>query len=139
MLLGDAHALFPEVVDHPVVDADQLVDLRLSDRQEPRREFLVANQAQALGGEPEMAVHLARQPQADDQREREDDLDRNQPEGVVEKQVDGQRCEDRVQGDEVGDGAPAQAHTVISYFSKRRYSAARLRPSDSATLLMLPA
>jgi hypothetical protein len=25
-----------------------------------------------------------------------------------------------VQGDQVGDGAAAQAHTVISYFSKRR-------------------
>ena len=40
----------------------------------------VANQAQALGGEPEMAVHLAREPQPDDEREREDDFDGNQPE-----------------------------------------------------------
>ena len=120
MLLGDAHALVAEMVDHPVVDADQLVDLRLADRQEPRRELLVSNQAQALGGEPEMPVHLARQPQAGDQRQREDGFDGNQPEGVVEKQVDGQRGEDRVQGDEIGDGAPAQAHTGISYFSKRR-------------------
>ena len=40
--------------------------------------------------------------------------------GLCEKQVDGQRGEDRVQGDEIGDGAPAQAHTGISYFSKRR-------------------
>ncbi len=40
--------------------------------------------------------------------------------GLCEKQIDSQRGEDRVQGDEVGDGAPAQAHTGISYFSKRR-------------------
>ncbi len=88
--------------------------------------------------EPELPVHLAREPQPDHQRGREHHLDGDQPEGAVEKEVDGQRREECVQNDEVGDGAPAQAHTVISYFSKRRYSAARLRPSDSATLLTLP-
>ena len=120
VLLGDAHAFVPEMVDHPVVDADQLVDLRLPDRQEPRRELLVSNQAQALGGEPEIPVHLAPQAQPDDERQREDGFDGNQPEGVCEKQIDSQRGEHRVQGDEIGDGAPAQAHTGISYFSKRR-------------------
>ena len=48
-------------------------------------------------------------------------------------------AEERVQDDQIGDRPGARRLTpVISYFSNRRYSAARLRPSDSATLLMLP-
>ena len=58
--------------------------------------------------------------QADSQRDQEDRLDGEQPEAVVEKQVGAEAGEDQVEHDEVGDGAAAQAHTVISYFSKRR-------------------
>ncbi len=138
VLLREPHALVAQVVDHAVVDADDLVDLGLAHRQEPGRELLVADQPQALGGQPELAVHLARQPQTHEERHGEHRFDADQPEPVVEEEVDGQRREDQVDRDEVGDGAPAEGHTVISYFSKRRYSAARLRPSDSATLLTLP-
>ena len=48
------------------------------------------------------------------------------------------RIEQEMQDADVDEDAPAQAQGEISYFSKRRYSAARLRPSDSATFVILP-
>ena len=120
MLLRQANALVTQMIDHPVVDVDQPIDIRLTDREESRRELLVADQSQALGRQPEVAIHLARQTEAGNQRRREDRFDREQPEAVVAEQVDGEAGEDQVEDDQVGDGAPAETHTAISYFTNRR-------------------
>jgi hypothetical protein len=120
VLFRDSHAFGAEVIHHTVVHLDDRVHFRLTDRQEPRGELLVANESQALRGESDLLVHLPREPESDRQREHEDRFDRDQPEMAVEEQVGAEPREEQVQHHEVGDGAPAQAHTAISYFSKRR-------------------
>ena len=120
MLFGEPHALLAQMIDHPVVDADQLVDLRLTDRQEPRRELLVADQPQPLASHPELPKHLTRQAHPDGERQHEHRLDGQQPDRVVEEEIGAQRREDQMEDNEVDDGPRAQAHTLISYFSKRR-------------------
>ena len=73
------------------------------------------------------------------EREHEDALDREQPEAVLRDDEPGrQPASSRWTTDQVGEEPRAEAHTGISYFSNRRYSAARLRPSACATFEMLP-
>jgi len=139
VLLGEPHPLVAQMVDHAVVHANQLIDLRLSDFDEAGRKLLVPDEAQAFGGESQVPEGLARESDPHGERDREHELDGQQPERVLQKEKNGKPGEDRVKDYEIRDGSGAQAHTVISYFSNRRYKAARLRPSDSATLLMFPA
>ena len=139
VLLGEPHSLLAEMVDHAVVHANQLVDLGLSDVDEARRELFVTDEAQAFSCEPKRPAGVARESDSQGKRDRERDFDGQQPERVLQEEKDGKPGEDRVKDDEINDDSDALAHTVISYFSNRRYNAARLRPSDSATLLMFPA
>ena len=124
MLLREPHPLVAQVVDHPVVDADQRVHLRLPDRQEARREILVADQPRPRSASSSCTIQsraTSRRP--DDERERRTATSTaEQPErGCCEQEIDAERRRRSAwSDDEVGDELGAQAHTVISYFSNRR-------------------
>ena len=70
---------------------------------------------------PELAVHLARQPHARRPARRANTTSTaSSQNGLCAEEVDAERREHHVEDDQVGDGPAAQAHTVISYLSKRR-------------------
>ena len=120
LLLLQAHALLAQVVDHPVVDADHGVDVRVADFEEPRGELALAQHLRALA----YGYQRARQPgddgDADGERHDEDDLDADKPEDVLLQQPPGQGGEHGVDDDQVDDEAAPQVHGLIPYFSKRR-------------------
>ena len=120
VLLGEAHALVAQAIDHAVVERDQLVDVGLADRQEARRERLVVDEAAGVRGERPIADGAPDEADADRQRRDQRDFDADQRVGLGPHQPAAEAGQRQVHHHEVGDQPRPEAHTVISYFSKRR-------------------
>jgi hypothetical protein len=120
VLLGEAYALVAQRVDHAVVERDQVVDVGLADRQEARGERLIVDEAPRVGGQRPMADGPPHQADADRERQRQRDLDADQRVGLGPDQPAAQAGQRQVHHHEIGDQPGAEAHTEISYFSKRR-------------------
>ena len=95
MLLAQPRPLLAQVVHHPVVDGDQVVDFGLAHFEEARRELLFADQPQSLGGETEMPEQVPADLDADRHRGDESEFDGEQPQRVPAQQDEGERGEDR--------------------------------------------
>ena len=91
VLLFGPQSLLAQPVDHLVVDADQLVELRLADLEEVRREVALTHQ---LGA----GAHHA---QGDEQRADEDDA---RGDGDDEEELDGEKQTRLLREHEPGDG-----------------------------------
>ena len=120
MLLGEAHALVAQAIDHAVVERDQLVDVGLADRQEARGEGLVVDEAAGVGGERPIADGAPHEADADRQRHGQGDLDADERVRLRPHEPAAEAGQRQVHHHEVGDQPRPEAHTVISYFSKRR-------------------
>ena len=121
LLLLVARALLAQGVGHAVVDADEAVHLRLAHLAHARRELALGEQARRALERLEAAAHPPQQPEADQQRGREQPLDREQPGAVLLAQHEPRdQRELGVDDDEVRDEAAREAHAWSPYFSSRR-------------------
>src|SRR6185503_4721760 len=131
-------ALSTQRVHHPVVDLNQPIDVGLLDLADARHEVAVYEQLPALADELERLEEAPREGQPPQKRQREHRFDGEEVEAILRHHEPADTCHQQVDHHQVGDKPRAQTHTAISYFSNRRYKAARLKPSACATLEMLP-
>jgi hypothetical protein len=82
------------VVDHRVVDLDQPVHFRLTDRNEARREIALADQLRAGANQLQRHEQRRHKAIADDDRDDKPKLDDEQPVLVVHQQSDCESSED---------------------------------------------
>jgi hypothetical protein len=121
VLLGEADPLVAQPVDHPVVERDDLVDVGLAHRQEARRERLVVHQAPGVRRQRAVGEGAADEADADGEGEGQRAFDGEQPPGRrLPHQPAADAGHGQVHHHEVGHQPAAEAHTGISYFSKRR-------------------
>src|SRR5438876_7556868 len=101
MLLLQPRAFFPQVIDHAVVDLNQSVHLHLPHLTEAGSEVAVADELGAGIDQFERAEEALNQLQTGDKREREDRFDREQPQPLLQQEVDGYSSKEQVNQDKI--------------------------------------
>ena len=101
VLLLHALPLGAQTVDHPVVHANQPVDLRLSHVAKARRVVAVVEELRAVADERERAEHAPHERHARRERRHEDQLHGEEPQPILAQEIHARRREERVHGDEV--------------------------------------
>ena len=138
MLFLQPRALFAQLVDHAVVHAHELIHFRLAHFDELAGKIALADEFGPRADQIERHPKVLDQAHADGKGQDEECFNPQQPKLFLAQQVPSKPREYEVDTDQVEDEFGAQAQGSIPYFSKRRYSAARLKPNAWATRLMLP-
>jgi hypothetical protein len=132
VLLLNALPLGAQAVDHPVVHRDQPIDFGLADADKPCRVVAVVQELRAVAHERERPEHAPYQHDAGRERGQEHDLDREEPQRVLTKDIQARHRQQRMDDGEVQGEAGAERQDQAT--GCRRQAAAGIGPEAGGGL-----